>query len=104
MSDGINLADVAEKLVAEPLAPARPFDQAGNIDKLHGCRQDILRLDDRRQRIETIVRHGNDADIRLNGTERIVGRFSSGRSDRVEDGRLADVRQADDSAFESHSV
>src|SRR5689334_18948421 len=43
------------------------------------------------------------ADIRLDGAERIVGRLSRRRfRQRVEQCRLADIGQADDTAFESH--
>ena len=34
LHDRVHFADVAEKLVAEPFARARAFDQPGDIDKL----------------------------------------------------------------------
>ena len=50
------------------------------------------------------VRHGDLADVRLDGAERIVRRLRRrGLRQRIEQRRLADVRQADDAAFESHA-
>ncbi len=56
-----------------------------------------------RQRVEARIRHRHLADIRLDGAERIIRRLRRrGLRQRVEEGRLADVRQADDAAFEAH--
>ena len=49
------------------------------------------------QLVQTLVRHGHDAAVGLDGAERIVGRLRVlGGGDGVEQGGLADVRQADD--------
>jgi hypothetical protein len=49
------------------------------------------------------VGHRHVADIGLDGAERIIGRLRGRRlSQRIEKRRLADVRQADDAAFEAH--
>ena len=45
------------------------------------------------QLVEALVRHGNDADVRLNGAERVVRRLRARVGDRVEKGALADVLQ-----------
>ena len=42
---------------------------------------------------------GDDADVRLDGAERIVLGRDAGLGERVEQGGLADVRQADDAAL-----
>src|SRR6185295_16422643 len=45
------------------------------------------------------------ADVGFNGAERVVGRLRrSGLCQRVEEGGLADIRQAHDAAFEAHRV
>ena len=45
--------------------------------------------------------HGDDADVRVDGAERIVGRLGfAGAGDGVEESGLADVRQSDDSGSE----
>ena len=44
------------------------------------------------------VGHGDDADVRIDGAEGIVGRLRlAGAGDGVEEGGLADVGQSDDS-------
>src|SRR5690606_30148890 len=67
-------------------------------------RLDLLRLDDLRQCRQTRVRHLDDADVRLDGAEGVVGRFDTGLGQRIEKGGLADVGQADDAAFEAHEL
>ena len=47
----------------------------------------------------------HDADVRLDGAERIVRRLRRrGLGQRIEQRRLADIGQADDAAFEAHDV
>ncbi len=60
-------------------------------------------LGDRGKLIEPRVGHGNFADVGLDGAEGIVRGFRGrGLGQGVEEGRFADVWQADDAAFESH--
>ena len=55
--------------------------------------------------VEPRVGHRHLADIRLDGAERIVcGLRRRRRGERIEEGRLADVRQPDNSTLESHDV
>ena len=65
-------------------------------------RQDLLRLGDFRQLVETRVGHGHDAGIGLDGAERKILGFDARFGQSVEERRLADVGQADDAAMESH--
>ena len=51
--------------------------------------------------VEPRVRHLDDADVRLDGAERIVRRRDAGLGQRVEQGGLADVGQADDAALQA---
>jgi hypothetical protein len=51
------------------------------------------------------IRYGDLAGVRLDCAEWIVRRLSGGcLRQRVEEGRLADIGQADDAAFETHRV
>ena len=54
------------------------------------------------ERREARVRHLDDADVRLDRAERVVLGGDAGLGQRVEEGGLADVGQADDAAFEAH--
>ncbi|KPW88813.1 Uncharacterized protein ALO79_06595 [Pseudomonas syringae pv. castaneae] len=104
VSDGVGLADVGEELVAQAFAFRSACHQACDVDELHGGRQDAFRVDDGCQGRQARVRHRHDAAVRFNGAEgEVLGRntrFGQG----VEQGGLADVRQADDAAIESHGV
>ena len=51
---------------------------------------------------EARIGHLDDADVGLDGAERIVLRRDAGLGQGVEEGGLADVGQADDAAFQSH--
>ena len=62
----------------------------------------LLRLDDGREHGEARVGHRDDADVRIDGAEWIVGRRDAGLGQGIEEGRFADVGQADDAAFQSH--
>ena len=48
------------------------------------------------------VRHRHHADVGLDRAEREIGRGDARLGQGVEEGRLADIGQADDAAFDSH--
>jgi hypothetical protein len=102
VDDGVGLADVGQELVAQAFAFRGAGDQAGDIDELDDRRLHALRLDDGGS-AQARVGDFDDADVGLDGAERVVlggdSRFGQG----VEEGRFADVRQADDTAFEAHA-
>ena len=102
LADRVGLADVGEELVAQPLARARAADDAGDVDERHGGRNDLRRVVDLRQHGQPRVGHADHADVGLDGRERVVGREDVVLRQRVEQGRLADVGQADDADSESH--
>ena len=54
------------------------------------------------QRVEPLVGDGDDADVGLDGAERVVLGLGLGAGERVEQGAFADVGQTDDSACEAH--
>ncbi|MNL45662.1 hypothetical protein D3C87_1683240 [compost metagenome] len=96
VDDGVHLADVGEELVAKTLALARAAHQPRDVHELDGGRDDGRGLDDALQHAEALVGDRHDADVGVDGAERIVGRHGSGASQGVEEGRLPDVRKADD--------
>ena len=102
MSDGIGLTNVRQELVTQPLALRRAGHESGDIDELHGRRQDLLRLDDVGKYLQTKIRHGNDADVRLDRAERVVLGGDLSCRQRVKQCRFANVGQADDATGNSH--
>jgi len=103
MDDCIHLADVAEELVAEAFALRRALHQPSDIDERQLGWDDLGRAGDGRQPVEPRIGNRDLADVRLDRAEGIVGRLRRLRlGQRVEEGRLADVRQADDTAFKAH--
>ncbi len=85
VADGVGGADVAEELVAEAFAFAGAFDEAGDVDKLHGGGDEGLGLDEGGDFGETLIGHGNDAGVGVDGAEGVVGGLRLGRGEGVED-------------------
>src|SRR3569832_1920276 len=101
--DGVDLADGGEELVAEAFALGRALHQAGNVDEGDARRDDLLGLGQAAQLLQPLIGHGDLSDIWLDRAKRIVRRLRrSGLRQCVEERGLADVRQADDAAFETH--
>src|SRR4029079_9642394 len=68
-------------------------------------RNDLGGLGERGELLEPRIGHGDFADVRCDVAERIVRRLGAGGlRERIEERRLADIRQADDAAFESHDL
>src|SRR5438445_401072 len=65
LDDRVDLADVLEELVAEPLALGRALDEAGDVHELDRRRDDALGLRELRERLEPGVGDRDDADVRL---------------------------------------
>jgi hypothetical protein len=85
-----------------PLALGGAGHETRDVHELDGRGQDLFRLDDVRERLQAQVRHRHDADVRVDRAEWVVGRRGVLRlRHRVEQCGLADVRQPDDSAFDS---
>src|ERR1700751_2005743 len=105
MHDGIDLPNGGEELVAETFALRGAAHQAGYVDEGDARRDDLLGLGKRAELFQARIWHRDLADVRLDGAEWIVGRLRRRRlRQRIEERRFADVRQADDAAFEAHDV
>ena len=94
---GVDLADVGQELVAQPLALAGALDEAGDVDELDRGGHHALGVHDRRERVEPRIGDLHDPGVRLDGREGIVRDQGLGAGEGVEEGGLADVGQADDS-------
>lgn len=73
VEDGVGLADMAEELVAETFTLGRAFDDAGDVDELHGGGDDRVGFDHGDDAIHARVRDLDDADVGVDGAEGVVG-------------------------------
>ena len=94
--DGIGLTDVRQELVTEALTLGGTLDETRDIDELDHRRHDLLRIIQCAQLLETLIRHSDDTDVRLDRTERVVGRLCARLRNCVKQCRLADIWQSDD--------
>ena len=102
VDDGVGLANVGQKLVAQALARAGTRYQTGNIDKLHNGALHFLRIDNGRQRVQPGIGYFHNAHIGLDGAKRVVFGCNAGLGQGVEKGRFTDVGQAHDAALQTH--
>jgi hypothetical protein len=92
----VRLADVGQELVAEPLALVRARDEARDVVEVDRVRHEVGGADGGGDLLEPVVAHRHHRDIRLDRGERVVRRLGAGAGERVEQRRLARVRQPDD--------
>ena len=86
MCDGIDLADIGEELIAEPLAFRGTAYQPRDIHEGQPGRDDLGRFGELGERLEPRIGHRHFADIRLDGAERIIGRLRRRRfGQRIEE-------------------
>ena len=99
MHDGVDFANMAQKLVAKPFAMACASNEACDVDKLDACRRYFLSVIHLSQHFKSLVRHIDHADVWLNRAKRIVGALSASFCDSVKKCALANVWQTDNSDF-----
>ena len=92
----------ARNLLPRPSPSRGAAHDARDVDEVDGRREDPLRAEDLGQLGEAGVRDADHADVRLDRGERVVGRQHVVLGQGVEQGRLADIRQTDDSDRERH--
>ena len=97
VGDGVDLADVGEELVAEAFTLAGAADEACDVDEANRRGQRALGVDDLGQGVDARIGNGDDAHVRLDRAEGVVGRLGV-TAQRVEEGALTDVRKAHDAA------
>lgn len=102
MNDGICLANVGQKLIAQALALACALHQAGNVHNLDGGGHDALRVNEFGKFIEAFVRNGDYAHIGFDCTEWEVCRLSLGVRQTVEKRGLAHIRKPYDTTLKCH--
>src|SRR5690606_3809058 len=103
MNYRVHLTNVGEELVAQPFSFGSAAHQPRNIHEGDAGGDDLLGTGHGCNLVQSRIRHCNFARVRLDGAERIVGGLSGrGARKRIEQRRFADIRQADDAAFETH--
>src|ERR1043166_556635 len=103
VGDRIDLAQAPEELIAEPLPLRGAAHESRDIDEFERGRHFLRCFREARAYIEPLIRDGDAADIGLARRERIFRRLGRlRRGQRVEQGRFADIRQADNAAVETH--
>ena len=93
--NGIDFADVAQKLVAQTFAFGGTLYQTGNVHKFQRCRCELVWFIHFCQFVQTSVRHRNDTHIFFNGAERIVCGFCSGICQSIEQRAFSHIGQPD---------
>ena len=85
LNDRIDLPDVTQKLVAQPLALAGAGHEPCDIHKLDGGREDFFGLRKLGQLLQAVVGHIHDANIWLDRAEGEIGSLGlAGAGDGVE--------------------
>ena len=72
LHDGVHLADVAQELVAEPFSLACALHEAGDIDELNDCGDELLGMGNLGKSGEPGIGHNHDALVGVDGAKRIV--------------------------------
>jgi len=99
LHDGVAFADMAQKLIAQTLPAARPPDQPGDIHEFHRGGRIFFGVVHLRQDVQPAVGDRDDADIGLDGAERVIGGRHPRAGDGVKKRALAHIRQAYDAKF-----
>jgi hypothetical protein len=93
VEDRVDVADVSEKPVAQTLTLVRAAHQPGDVDELDLLGDAALDLEGVSDPVEPRVGDGHDRDVRVDRRERILGGLGARARERVEERRLARVRQ-----------
>ena len=90
--EGVDLTQVPEQRRARPR----------HVLHADRCRRDLLRVDDPGELPEPVVGDRRHSDVRLRSGTRIGGDLGARIRERVEERRLAGVRQTDDADLQGH--
>jgi len=87
---------VRQESVAESSTLRRSLDQTGNVGNFQHGRHDARRLPRVRQVLELLIRDDALHDVRIDGAEGVIGGVRvGGTSQKVRQGALSDIREAD---------
>ena len=84
MDNGIHLSNIGQKLVPKSLTLGSTLHQPCDIYKFNSSRNNLLCVIHLAQHPKPLVRHSDHSHVRVNGTERIIGRLCTRLSQRIE--------------------
>ncbi len=99
VNDGVRIADVSEKFVAQAFSFRGSFDQSGNIDDFDGGRNYTFGIVYFGQLHQSLVGYGDDTYVGFDGAEREVGCLCFCVGEAVEKRRLPHVGKSYDAAL-----
>ena len=103
VADRVDLADVGQELVAETLTLATRRRRARRCRRTRSrSARPSCDAASSASRVSRASGTGDDADVRVDGAEREVRRLGAGLGHGVEQRRLADVRQSDETDLQRH--
>ena len=94
VEDGVAVAQGAEEAVAQPLSGARALHQRGDVDDLEAGVHELLGVRHLAQAVDALVGDLREGDRGLRGGERVRRDHGRRAGQRVEQARLAAVREA----------
>ncbi len=93
LANRVGLPDICQKLIAQPLALARAFDQPSDVDKLNGRGHNPPGVDNFCQLGQALIRHRHNPNVGVNRRKRIIRRQPGLVGQRREQRRFAHIRQ-----------
>ena len=91
MNDRVYFTNISEELVSQAFTFRSALDQTGNINELNDSRCNLLGMIHFTQKANSLIRDRYNADVRVNRTERIVGRFCSCLCQRIKKCALSHI-------------
>src|SRR4030042_3896559 len=72
MGNGIHISYMIQKLIAQSLPFACPFNQTSDIEKFEGGGDHFFRMNQLGNIFQPFIRDRNNANIRINGTKSVT--------------------------------
>ena len=104
LSDCVGFTDVGQELVTKPLTLGCAANNSGDVHERDRSGQQAFGAEDLSKSVQALVGQVHHANVWLNRCERVVSREHVVLGECVEKGRLAYVRESDDTDCESHSA
>ena len=92
-----------EEFISQALALGCAFYKPCNVNEFDNGRGNLFTCVKSRQLIQPFVGYGNDADVRVNGAERIIRAFRACVCDCVKKSRFTNVGKSNDAEYHRNS-